>query len=150
MKKILIAALAAATALTSVASAGMAAAQPGPPGHERDRDHDRNDRGDRGHGDRVGGWSHDDWNRDRDRWASGGYHRYGGRYGYQGYNGQWRTGQRYAHFRDRRYVVNDWRAYHLPPPRPGYRYYRDDNGDIVMAAVASGVIGLIIGSALGH
>ena len=38
----------------------------------------------------------------------------------------------------------------LPPPRPGYRYYRDDNGDIVMAAIASGVIGLILGSQMGN
>ena len=47
-------------------------------------------------------------------------------------------------------MIEDWRAYRLPPPRPGYRYYRDDNGDIVMAAVASGVIGLILGSALSN
>jgi Ni/Co efflux regulator RcnB len=154
MKKILIAALAATTALTSLSSAGIAAAQPGWQGdrdHGRDHDHGRDrDRNHNGVPDRVEAWQRSDWDRDRDRWANGGYHRYGGHYGYNGYAGAWRTGQRYPHWRDHRYVVNDWRAYHLPPPRQGYRYYRDDNGDIVMAAVTSGVIGLIIGSAMSH
>lgn len=78
------------------------------------------------------------------------WHYYGGSYGYRGYRGPWRTGQRFTHYRDRGYWVQDYRAYGLPAPRPGYRYYRDDNGDIVMAAIASGVIGLIIGNALAH
>ena len=97
----------------------------------RDRDRDRNDR------------DHND--RGEHRW-----HNYGGQYGYNGYHGRWRTGQRYTHFRDDRYVIRDYRAYDLPPPRPGYRYYRDDNGDVVMAAIAGGVIGLILGGALSN
>jgi Ni/Co efflux regulator RcnB len=75
---------------------------------------------------------------------------YGGNYGYDGYRGPWRTGQRFNHYRDRGYYIDDYRAYGLPAPRAGYRYYRDDNGDIVMAAIASGVIGLIVGNALAH
>jgi Ni/Co efflux regulator RcnB len=75
---------------------------------------------------------------------------WGGNYGYNGYRGHWRTGQRYSHYRDRGYYISDYRAYGLPAPRAGYRYYRDDNGDIVMAAIASGIIGLIIGGALDH
>jgi Ni/Co efflux regulator RcnB len=160
VKKLVIAALAATTALTGVMSAGVAAAQPGYYGdhdrgdhdrgdrdrrdHDR-RDHDRRDRGDRDHR----GYERD-WNRwySHDRWVGGGHRYYGGRYGYNGYNGHWRTGQRYPYWRENRYVINDWRVYRLPPPRPGYRYYRDDNGDIVMAAITSGVIGLIVGSAL--
>jgi Ni/Co efflux regulator RcnB len=122
MRKLLLVALAVSTALGGTAPAGMAAAQPGYRDHDRyDRDHDRGDH----------------------HWRY-----YGGHYGYNGYHGRWRTGQRYAHWRDHRYVIEDWRAYNLPPPRPGYRYYRDDNGDVVMAAVASGVIGLILGGAL--
>jgi Ni/Co efflux regulator RcnB len=78
------------------------------------------------------------------------WHYYGGNYGYNGYRGPWRTGQRFTHYRDRGYYISDYRAYGLPPPRYGYRYYRDDNGDIVMAAIASGVIGLIVGNALSH
>ncbi len=73
---------------------------------------------------------------------------YGGNYGYNGYQGQWRTGQRYPNYNQSRYVVNDYRNYGLPAPRHGYRYYRDNNGDVVMAAIATGVIGLIIGGAL--
>lgn len=85
--------------------------------------------------------------RDRDGSARS-FRYYGGRYGYDGYRGRWRTGSRYPYYNSGRYVISDYRAYHLPPPRPGYRYYRDDNGDVVMAAIATGIIGLIIGGAL--
>jgi Ni/Co efflux regulator RcnB len=147
MKKMLIATLAAATALTGVMSAEVATAQPYD--HHDDRGRHDDHRGgdwDRGHHDdhRGGG----DWNR-----GHGGDHHwryYGGQYGYNGYRGPWRVGRNYPHWRDNRYVVNDWRTYNLPPPRPGYRYYRADNGDIVMAAIASGMIGLIVGGALAN
>lgn len=62
---------------------------------------------------------------------------------------RWERGQRFDYYRDNRYVVSDYRYYRLPPPRPGYRYYRDpDSGQIVMVAIASGIIGAIIGNAL--
>jgi Ni/Co efflux regulator RcnB len=137
MKKLAIAALAAATAITGSMSAGVAAAQPD---HHWDRDHRGDHRGDRW--ERPRNW--DRWY-SHDRWSHG-VRYYGGNHGYNGYHGRWRTGQRYPYYRDNRYVIEDYRAYRLPPPRAGYRYYRDDNGDIVMAAIASGVIGLIIGS----
>lgn len=112
-------------------------------GDWRDRDHDRGDWRGRDH-DRADWRDHDrNDRRDNRRWRY-----YGGNYGYNGYNGRWRTGQRYPYWRDRGYYVTDYGRYGLPAPRPGYRYYRTDNGDIVMAAVASGVIGLIIGGAL--
>jgi Ni/Co efflux regulator RcnB len=131
MKKLIMAAVAASTLATGVLPAGVAAAQPGY-WHDSDRHWNR-------------------WDHDADRWRHDrGYHYYGREYGYQGYAGHWRTGERYPHWRDRRYWVADWRAYNLPPPAPGYRYYRDDNGDVVMAAIASGMIGLIIGGALSH
>jgi Ni/Co efflux regulator RcnB len=157
MKKALIAAVAAATALSGVLPAGVAAAQPYY-AQDRYRDSDRDGRSDAS-----------EWNRDRDRDGRPdqydrrddrrGYHHdnrrgdrelryYGGRYGYNGYDGRWRTGQRYPYYNNRQYVISDYRAYNLPPPRYGYRYYRSDNGDVVMAAIASGVIGLIIGGAL--
>lgn len=123
------------------------------------RDHDRDGRPDAGRQDQnrdgrpdrmdqMG--RHDDRRDDRRDYRSD-QHRwryYGGQYGYDGYHGRWRAGQRYPDWRDRGRYISDYRAYGLPAPRPGYRYYRDDNGDIVMAAVASGVIGLIIGGAL--
>lgn len=107
-----------------------------------------------------------EWNRDRDRDGRpdqydrnnnrrGAEHQqrwryYGGNYGYNGYRGHYRTGQRFTHYRDRGYYISDYRRYGLPAPRPGYRYYRADNGDIVMAAIASGIIGLIVGGALNN
>ena len=162
MKKVLIAALAATTAATGIMTSSVAAAQPGP---YHDRNYDRRDlerehrqerrqmerehRREMRHYDRYDRRAQRDWDRwyRQDRWSNG--HRfYGGSYGYNGYRGQWRTGSRYPYWRDSSYVITDYRAYRLPPPRPGYRYYRDNNGDIVMAAIASGVIGLIIGSTL--
>jgi Ni/Co efflux regulator RcnB len=62
--------------------------------------------------------------------------------------GQWRQGQDYSGYARRDRMISDWRAYNLPAPRAGYGYYRDDNGDVVMAALASGLIGLVIGGAL--
>jgi Ni/Co efflux regulator RcnB len=40
--------------------------------------------------------------------------------------------------------VNDWRAHHLAPPRRGYHYVRDDTGNVLLVAVATGVIASII------
>ena len=116
-------------------------------GYDRSRDSDRDGRPD-----------YREWNQDRDRDGRpdqydrydnrrGGYRDRGHHYGaYQG--GGWRQGQVYPYYRERAYVIDDYRAYRLPPPRSGYRYYRSDNGDIVMVAIASGIIGAIIGGAL--
>ena len=123
-------------AATCVGTIAQAQPYPGQYEHRDGRDH-RDQNRDRDHNDR------DQNDRGERRW-----HSYGGQYGYNGYRGRWRTGQRYSHYRDDRYVIRDYRAYNLPPPRPGYRYYRDDNGDIVMAAIAGGIIGLILGGAL--
>jgi Ni/Co efflux regulator RcnB len=150
MNKIITSAIAGVTAMASVLSAAPASAQ-----RWRDSDHD-------GRPDRS------EWNRDRDRdgrpdqwdrhdnrrdWNNRGQHRWrswGGSYGYNGYRGRWRTGQRFNNWNNSRYYIDDWRAYNLPPPRRGYRYYRDDNGDIIMAAIGTGIIGLILGSQLGR
>jgi Ni/Co efflux regulator RcnB len=147
MNKILTGALASVTALASVLSATPAAAQ------YRDSDRDgRPDRAewnrDRDRDGRPDQWDRHDNRRDGNQRGHHRWHNYGGSYGYNGYRGRWRTGQRFARWNDSRYYVNDWRAYNLPPPRRGYRYYRDDNGDIIMAAIGTGIIGLILGSAL--
>jgi hypothetical protein len=60
------------------------------------------------------GWSHEGW-----------YHR---------------GGYVPRQYRGRHYVVSDWRTYRLPPPRPGYHYIRSDNGDFLLAAIATGAI----------
>jgi Ni/Co efflux regulator RcnB len=50
-------------------------------------------------------------------------------------------------YRDHRYVVNDWRTYHLHEPPRGYQWVRSDNGDFLLVAAATGVItDLIINS----
>jgi hypothetical protein len=43
-------------------------------------------------------------------------------------------------YRGNHYVVSDYRRYRLPPPRPGYHYIRSDNGDFLLAAIATGAI----------
>jgi Ni/Co efflux regulator RcnB len=134
MKKLMIRAAATLGAASFVLGAIPATAQDRP-----DNNRGQNDRGQHHESDRNAQGGH--------RW-----HNYGGQYGYNGYHGQWRTGQRYPHYNDDHYVISDYRAYNLPPPRTGYRYYREDNGDVVMAAIAGGMIGLILGSAVngGH
>src|SRR5262245_40477919 len=103
--------------------------------------------------DRDGRPDYQEWNRDRDRDGPpdqydrydsrrGDYGRYDDRRGSWRGSHRWRQGQVYPYWRDRGYYISDYRYYRLPPPRPGYRYYRSDNGDIVMAAIASGVIGM--------
>jgi Ni/Co efflux regulator RcnB len=53
----------------------------------------------------------------------------------------WARGQRY---RDRYsgpvYVVNDYPRYHLRQPPHGYHWIRDDRGNMLMVAVATGII----------
>ena len=175
MNKIITGAVSALTAMSFVLTPVAASAQ------SRHYDSDRDGRSDRREwnrdSDRDGRSDRREWNRDRDRdgradqwdrrdnrrdWRRGErraerraerrWQYYGGQHGYSGYRGQWRTGQRYPYYNNNRYWIQDYGSYDLPPPRYGYRYYRDNNGDIVMAAIASGIIGLIIGGALsdGH
>ena len=44
-----------------------------------------------------------------------------------------------ATYRDKRYEVTDWKARHLRQPPRGYHWV-NVNGDVVLAAVATGVI----------
>lgn len=148
MRKAFTGAVAGLAAIASVLTAAPASAQ----GRWRDSDRDgRPDRVERGR-DRDRDGRPDQFDR-RDNRRGGQQYRwnnYGGRYGYNGYRGRWREGQRYTYWNDRRRYINDYRRYNLPPPRNGYRYYRDNNGDIVMAAIGTGIIGLILGSQLGN
>jgi Ni/Co efflux regulator RcnB len=145
MKKISTA-FAAATAIACVVSAVPASAQY----RDRYRDSDRDGRSDarewnrdRDRDGRPDQWDRTDRRSDRHSWRN-----YGGRYGYDGYRGRWRTGMRYPYYNNRAYYISDYGAYGLPAPRRGYRYYRDDSGDVVMVAIASGLIGAILGSSL--
>ena len=129
MKKAMLAAVSAVTAITFSLVSVSAEAQNWNGHRDGDRRGDRHDnRGDR-RDDHRGG----------NRWQT-----WAGQNGYTGYRGSWRTGQRYGNWRNSRYYVNDYGSYGLPAPRRGYRYYRDNNGDIVMAAIATGVIASIL------
>ena len=46
-------------------------------------------------------------------------------------------------YRNRQYVINDWRGHHLSPPPRGY-YWVQTGGDFVLAAIATGLIAQII------
>jgi len=154
MKKIILSAAVAAMTLAST----VAMAQPYQAYGQRDayqqRDSDRDGISDRA-----------EWNRDRDRDGRpdqydrrddrydrdddrrGRGHAYG--HDYRG-QGRWRQGQVYSYYRQPNYVISDYRAYRLPPPRAGYRYYRSDNGDVLMVAIASGLIGAVLAGALNN
>ena len=112
----------------------------GDDGHGRGRGHDRGDDNDQGRGhDRDGRRYYGDRYDGRDRR----YHK----------NGHWDNGRRgppsWARGHDYRsygyrnvYVVPyaQYRPYRLYAPRPGYRWVRDDGGNFLMVAIASGII----------
>ena len=135
MKKAMLAAVSALTAMSFALSSVAVEAQPRDRGDRWERDHRGDGRWDR-RDDRR--WDRGDRRNDR-RWRS-----WDNRSGWNGYRGNWRQGQRYNNWRSSRYYLNDWRGYGLPAPRPGYRYYRDSSGDIIMAAIATGVIASIL------
>lgn len=140
MRKLFTGGVAALAAFGSVITAVPASAQY--------RDYDREVRRDRDRDGRPDRWDRRDHRRDAYRHGDRKWRYYGHSHGYKGYKGRWRAGQRYPHWRERGYYVTNYRAYGLPAPWRGYRYYRDDSGDIVMVAITSGIIGMIIGGAL--
>ncbi len=164
MKRFVMAALAAATFAGPLVVSTEAAAQHRDRYDRRDRDYDnRDDRRDERRayrdGRRDGRWDRDDrrdnrrdhrraqWNdrqyngyNYRGRWYYGpppaAYRDYAD-YGYR----NWRRGDRLpSYYRGRYEVVRDYdrRGYRHPPR--GYHYVRDDRGDILLVAVATGVI----------
>lgn len=60
------------------------------------------------------------------------------------HNKSWKVGDRY--YRDaRHYREVDYRDYRMKAPPRGYHYVRDNNtGDIILAAIATGLIAAII------
>ena len=160
MKKLMMAALALAMAAPAVASADSG--DRGRHGRHHggwERHHDRG-----GDWDRRGGWDRHD-GRDRD-WDGRRHH--GDRtrvvvvpqyryyapaptyyyspppsYGYYGGH-RWSRGG-YLPPQYRRQVVYDYYDYGWAPPPRGYAYYRTDTGDIILAAIATGLILSIIG-----
>lgn len=120
MKKLL---LAAAAALTLSASLG-AVAWADPPGWN---DHDHN------------GYTY------KGKWHYGpppaGYeHQKGYQLGYHG----WKKGDKLPSYYKSHYTEVDWHQHHLKAPPRGYHYVQDDKGEIILAAVATGLIASII------
>jgi Ni/Co efflux regulator RcnB len=156
MKRIATMALAAATLIAPLATPQIAAAQEwrgDRGGHDRDgrRDGDRRDRD--GRWDRDGRRDRDDrgdnrWDRSRHNgysWNGRWYYgpppqAYYGRYGFEPGYRAWRRGDRLPDYYRNDYAGIDYRAYRLRPPPYGYRYVRDDRGEILLVGIATGII----------
>lgn len=81
-----------------------------------------------------------DWRRgQRDQWRDS-RRRYGPPYGYAWGHRRWHRGAVIPYDYRRDWYVRDYRRYGWAPPPRGYGYYRTDTGDIVIAAIATGVI----------
>jgi Ni/Co efflux regulator RcnB len=88
------------------------------------RDRDGRD----GRDDRRGGYDNNRWDRNDNR---------GGQ--------RWERGQRLpSQYRGRDRYVSDWGRYRLSAPPRGYGYYRQDNGDFVLTALATGLIASLV------
>ncbi|MEZ5960660.1 MAG: RcnB family protein [Hyphomonadaceae bacterium] len=102
--------------------------------HQANRDHDRNDRG--------------RWNQRQHNGFYIGNRFYYGQPTYQqmqrrdyraGYQ-QWRRGDRLPSYARQQYREVDWRRERLRQPPRGYHYVRDDRGEVLLVAIATGVI----------
>ncbi len=60
-------------------------------------------------------------------------------YGYH----RWSTGQRLGYYNGR-YQQVDYRQEHLSRPHRGYHWVRDNDGDLLLAAIATGVIAQVV------
>lgn len=127
------------------------------------------DRGDRGDHDRQGWQQRGDNRHDGERrdWQRGerrdGYNRHGGydrgerrgdmarggdegqnRFSYGARGPEWHRGGRIPlEYRNRQYVVNDWRGHRLAAPPRGYEWVQV-GGDYVMVAIATGIIAQLL------
>jgi Ni/Co efflux regulator RcnB len=123
-----------AVAMAFNLAAGSVAMAQGNSNHgDRGRgDEQRNDRADRSDG------RHDnrDFGRSHNEYAKGGRG--------AGPGNAYYKGDRYpAEYRNRQYVVNDWRGHHLSAPPRGYQWVQSGN-DYVLIAIASGIIASLI------
>jgi len=149
MKRFAIAATSALMAVSSFAAPASAQNYRGNDGgndrgqNARDHrnDNDRNDRRDNNN-------RRQNWNRGQhngyfvaNRWYFGPppasmYNRSDFRPGYH----QWRRGERLPSYYRTQYREVDWRRAHYRAPPRGYHYVRDDRGEVLLVAVATGVI----------
>jgi Ni/Co efflux regulator RcnB len=60
------------------------------------------------------------------------------------YGRRWNRGDRLPpQYRDRQYIVNDWRGHHLSAPPRGY-YWVQNGSDYLLVAVATGIIAQLL------
>jgi Ni/Co efflux regulator RcnB len=118
----------------SLATGGFAFAQ-------GNSNHDRGERGDRG--ERQGERDHRDGERHDNGLHKGWYKDERG----AGPDQRWHRGDRLPmEYRNRSYVVDDWRGHHLNAPPRGY-YWVQNGNDYLLIAITSGVIAqLLIGN----
>lgn len=130
--------LASLMAVGSMGVAGTASAQ-------QYRDRDRNERHDNDRGNNRGG---ERWNqRQHNGYYANGRFYYGqpsaaiqARRDYRPAWQQWRRGDRLPSYARTQYREVDWRREHYRAPPRGYHYVRDDRGEVLLVAVATGVI----------
>lgn len=147
--------IASALIALTMATSGSAFAQRGDHGYDRDNRHGsahsqndgRHDGGrydnDRHDGPRGNGNAYRNGDRNGDRYYNARqYHRDDRRGG--GPRHDLRRGQRLSkEYRDKRYVVTDWRARHLSAPPQGHHWVRAGN-DYILAAIATGLIAQVL------
>ncbi len=91
-----------------------------------------------------GGEGRHDGHDGRGNWGNHGGNYHGGRGGHdRGGHGRYARGQRW---RGDGIYLSDYRRYGYRAPPRGYRYYRSNDGDVVLAAVATGIIASVIAS----
>lgn len=154
MRKTLTMAMALVTMAGTLGTAGVASAQSrgdfqigvyasgGDRGDRWDRDDRRGDRYDRRDDrreDRAERRRYERWQRAQRRYSAGRY------YAPRGYQTRsWGYGQRMPYqYRTSQYVIRDYNRYGLYAPPSGYQYVRSGN-DVVLAAVATGLITVVI------
>ena len=140
-------AIAATAALMAASSFATPAAAQNYRGNDRGQDA-RDHRNDNGRNDRRDNNRRQQWTRSQhngyfvgNRWYFGPppasmYNRSDYRPGYH----QWRRGERLPSYYRSNYREVDWRRDHLRAPPRGYHYVRDDRGETLLVAVATGVI----------
>lgn len=135
--------IAGLTALALAASSSLAFADPDDHGRGRGRDHDQRGNAyghDRDRHDKRG----DDRREDRreDRRDDRRFERHDGP-GAGPDHAFYRGGRLPPEYRNRQYVVDDWRGHRLSAPPRGYHWVQT-GGDYVLVAIATGVITLIL------
>lgn len=120
-----------------------AAAMADPPQHHRGQSSHK----DRGHhGDDHGKYDRHDNGFSRDRYGEhdshGHYYVVHDRGRHEGW---YKKGGRVpVEYRSSRYIVTDWRTYHLRQPPRGYAWVRSDNNEYLLIAIATGIIADIL------